>query len=110
MSAVGVLQENPPSTERLTITALDAPGPNVGPLIEIAIWCAVPSGEIVIQGSDARAKSIPLAALPPVQRVKAAAVRVHVRPASSDTPVSKPRAPPSDQRSCCHTPMRWLGL
>src|SRR5437867_10150817 len=33
-----------------------------------------------------------------------------VRPPSSDAPLTRPRAPPFDQRSCCQTPTRLFGL
>src|SRR5581483_7964785 len=45
----------PPSLDRLTSTASTALAPNVGPVSPIAAWYAVPSGEIVIHGSEARA-------------------------------------------------------
>src|SRR3982750_1187166 len=109
MSVVGTPQGTPPSVARLTSTALEDEAPNVGPENAIAIWYAMPLGEMVIHGSDARAKSVPLLAAPPVQRENAADDLVQVWPPSCDTPVRRPRAPPSDQRSCCHTPMRCIG-
>src|SRR5260221_12536233 len=65
---------------------------------------------MVTQGSDARSKLPPLAGVPPLQRAIGAEVRVHVPPPSNVNAVTGPREPPPDQRSCCHAPMKWLGL
>src|SRR6478672_6167855 len=110
ISVAGSLHVRPPSVERLASTALDEPGANVAPLNAIALWYAMPSGPIVTHGSLARAKSAPLAALPPVQCENAACDTDQVSPPSREYPVSRPRAPPSVQRSCCQTPTRFEGF
>src|SRR5581483_3197054 len=54
--------------------------------------------------------SVAAAAVPPVQREKPACAMLHVSPASKLGALKSPLAPPSDQRSCCHTPIRCSGL
>src|SRR6185437_6222845 len=110
MTVAGGLHVLPASIDRLASTALDEPLANVSPVNAIPIWYATPSGPIATQGSLARAKSPPFAALPPVQRESAACDHVQVAPASNEYAARSPRAPPSDQRSCCQTPIRCDGF
>ena len=75
----------------------------------IAIWYAAPFGENVTHGSEARSKSPPFATVPPEQNVNFANVVFQVAPPSVEYPVARPRAPPSDHRSCCQTPTMFSG-
>ncbi len=109
ISARASLHVRPPSAERLTVIALREPARNVVPVTDSADCHAVPSGPNVTHGSLARSKSPPLPAVPPEQRVNGTLRRSHVRPPSNDAPVIRPRAAPFDQRSCCHTPIRFRG-
>ena len=77
---------------------------------EIAIWYAAPFGENVTHGSEARSKSPPFATVPPEQNVNLAKVVFQVAPPLVEYPVARPRAPPSDHRSCCQTPMMLRGF
>ena len=65
---------------------------------------ALQSGEIVTQGSLARWY------VPPEQLEKCADEVFQLWPPSIDTAESKPLAPPSVQRSCCHAPSRCWGF
>src|ERR1044071_7006154 len=91
LSVNGSLQFRPPSAERETCTAW----PAIELVSERLTWYAVPLGAIVTHGSDARTNL----ASPPVQAEKGAAACVQVRPPSCVTAVSRPLAPPFDQRS-----------
>src|SRR2546421_12294327 len=87
----------PPSVDRLTRTPFVA----LAKLNVSAIAYAVPRGPKVTHGSEARSYS------PPVHFVSpGTGTWRHVRPSSYVTPVTRPRAPPSFQRSCCHSPTR----
>jgi hypothetical protein len=84
-------------------------------LIDSATWCATPFRESDTQGSVARSKSPPLAALPPVHRLNLACPVsgawliggiVQLVPPLSEKALRFPLAPPLDQRSCCQLPTR----
>src|SRR6476646_11841808 len=84
ISVAGSLHVRPPSVDRLARTALDEFVANVSPVNAMPIWYAMPSGPIDTHGSLARAKSPPLAVLPPVQRENFACVSDHVSPPSNE--------------------------
>ena len=93
----------PPSVERLTSTALRAPTASAAPVKAMPI-CRTVGPLTATQGSDARANT------PPAHCVNGAACGVlQVAPPSTETAVARPRAPPSDKRSCCHAATRWFG-
>ena len=81
ISVCGADQEVPPSADRATRIALDEPGASVSPLKTSASAYAVPAGEKLTQGSDARSKSPPFARSPPVQREKDTIEALHRMPA-----------------------------
>src|SRR6185295_18275165 len=74
-------------------------------LKEHEIAYAVPSGPIETHGSVARSYATP----PGAQALKGSGVSLHVAPPSVEKPATRPRAPPSDHRSCCHAPIRFPG-
>src|SRR5690349_17270069 len=94
----GASQVRPPSVERDERRACVP----VGLRRERLMKWAVPSGAMETQGSEAREKR----ALGSAQVEKAGVARVQVRPPSKEAAETSPLAPPSDQRSCCQTPMR----
>jgi hypothetical protein len=69
-----------------------------------------PFGAHDTHGSDDRPKSPPLAGVPPAQMLKCGTERAKVRPPSWLTAATRPCAPPSDQRSCCHMPATSMAL
>ena len=82
-------------------------------LIPSATWCGTPFGENDTQGSVARSKPPPLAALPPVQRLNFACPvseaeliggMAQLVPPLSEYALRFPLDPPLDQRSCCQLP------
>ncbi len=100
----GAPQLAPPSVERLTSTALRAPTASAAPVKAMPI-CRAVVPLTATQGSDARANT------PPAHCVNGEAAGVlQVVPPSTETAVARPRAPPSDKRSCCHAATRWFGL
>src|SRR5262245_12898050 len=102
----GSLHVSPPSVERLARTALTLSSA----LNERLTWYAVPSGPKDTHGSDARSYAPLFASVPPAQVLKCGNVSDHVRPPLCETAVTRPCAPPSDQRSCCQTAIRLSGF
>jgi hypothetical protein len=69
-----------------------------------------PLGAHETHGSDERPKSPPLAAVPPAQMLKCGIEVAKLVPPSWLTAATRPCAPPSDQRSCCHIAATSLAL
>src|SRR5206468_7192023 len=69
-----------------------------------------PLGAHDTHGSDERPKSPPLLAVPPAQMVRCGAEYAQLVPPSWLTAARSPCAPPSDQRSCCHSPATSWGF
>jgi hypothetical protein len=61
---------------------------------------ALPLGEKVTQGSEARWKSPPFATVPPAHALKCGYVELQVIPPLWVTAAASPRAPPKVYRSC----------
>src|SRR5215475_9741277 len=102
----GSLHVRPPLVERLASTAFVLSFASN----ERLTWYAVPSPPNDTHGSDERSYAPPFAAVPPAQVLKCGNVSDHVWPPSSETPVTSPCAPPSDQRSCCQTATRFIAF
>src|SRR5262245_59194395 len=102
----GSLHVVPPSLEWLARTAFVLSRA----LNERETWYAVPSGPKDTHGSDARSYAPLFATVPPEHVVKCGNVSDHVWPPLCDTAVTRPLAPPSDQRSCCQTAIRFIAF
>lgn len=99
-SVTGSLQVSQPFVDLLTKTPL--PVADVGPrkVIERLMKYALPLGEKVTQGSEARWKSPPFATVPPAHALKCGYVELQVIPPLWVTAAASPRAPPKVYRSC----------
>jgi hypothetical protein len=106
LSVIGSLQERPPSSDFETRIALSGrpPAAVMPPLAERLIAWRSPFGAKECQGSEARTQS----GFPP-HVLKGSVTCVQLPPPFVLTPATRPRAPPFDQRSCCHVATMFSG-